>query len=145
MRGALGVVEPDATGAMFGSPNRILATADGGAHWRVQYVGRGCQPVALAATDPQHVWAAGSAAFAAAVLASGDGGATWRRQPVPTSAERPARAVAFADAQHDWILVDYESLLATSDGGATWQQVVLPVGAGTNQPHWGIAARDSRQ
>ena len=137
-------IDPMATGYDHGR-NRILATADGGAHWGVQYLGGTHEPVVLAATDSRHVWAAGYAGMATGVLASSDGGTTWKAQPVPASADGPASGVAFSDVRHGWVLVGLNSLLTTADGGATWTQVKLPPGVGVVQPLWDVVARDSEE
>jgi photosystem II stability/assembly factor-like uncharacterized protein len=116
---------------------RVLATVDGGGSWTWQYPGvKAGRLFALAATDADHVWAAGRQDIKGfgvwgkgLMVATSDGGKTWTRQRLP--AGLLPLAVAFADARHGWAVADevdadaYPSrrscVLSTSDGGAHWR------------------------
>ena len=66
--------------------------------------------------DGQLGWAGGKAGW---VQKTADGGATWTRL-TPVTGE--VVKIAFADADHGWVLTT-AGLSGTSDGGKTWQQI----------------------
>jgi len=119
------------------SQARVLATNDGGKTWGSIYPGvRAGWLRSVAATDADHVWAAGHQSLKSSgflgkglMLASADGGRTWTRQGLP--AGLVPEAVAFADAHHGWAVVAGDdadasppfryAVLSTSDGGARWR------------------------
>jgi photosystem II stability/assembly factor-like uncharacterized protein len=104
-----------------GCRGRVLATSDGGAHWRVTYVGaRGLHLYPVRGT---------SIVFAltgTAMLESRDRGLHWQRLSWPPS------IVSFVSASHGWKL-EAQTLLAhppaleeTHDSGRTWTARVDP-------------------
>lgn len=124
------VAFPNAThGWAVGGSNRgsvILATTDGGAHWRRQGPGSRTDGAVLcdvSFADASHGWTVGvrldlnSATLTAAgvVLATSNGGATWTEQNAGTS--NPLLGVAFADVSHGWAVGWGGTILATTTGG----------------------------
>lgn len=106
----------------------ILATSDGGVTWAWQYPAARGRLLAVAASDPDHAWAAGYAGDQPLLLATSDGGATWSAQPVP--GRIGLYDIAFGDARHGWALgagppdnLGRSVVLATADGGAHWRVV----------------------
>ncbi len=105
----------------------ILATVDGGAHWKVQF-DRGAKGAVLTDVtfvDASHGWAVG---FRGELLATMDGGAHWRSRPIAVRGRRPTLlTVAFSDRQHGWATTG-GYLLGTEDGGRHWQSLDIPGG-----------------
>ena len=107
-------------------PSFVLATSDGGRHWREVYRTNHGRLFGIAASDRLHSWAVGSSAaldahseYAAAyIVATNDGGTHWKTQ----SAGRFEGLfdVTFADRLHGWAVGYKGTILATSDGGPTW-------------------------
>ena len=110
----------------------IIATSDGGAHWRTQYAPAN-RPVAdelegVTFVDARHGWAVGHEGL---VLATDDGGRHWRRQNTGLSNWSWALAgVAFMDLSHGWITMGGHSLLWTDDGGQHWHALGLDAPGG---------------
>jgi photosystem II stability/assembly factor-like uncharacterized protein len=107
----------------------ILATADGGRHWRVQYA---AQPVggeldAVTFVDGRHGWAVGHDGL---ILATTNGGKHWATQPVGFD-PGVLHHVAFADDLHGWATTGGYPMLWTADGGRHWLVMKLP-GVGYN-------------
>jgi photosystem II stability/assembly factor-like uncharacterized protein len=104
----------------------ILATTDGGAHWKLQKVPIRCNLSAVAFTDATHGWAVGCGwkMMNGVILATSDGGAHWKLQK-STSLNWQLHGVAFADTRHGWAVgggvATPGTVLATSDGGIHWQ------------------------
>jgi hypothetical protein len=113
----------------------ILATADGGAHWRVQLTGA-LNLTAVDFVDAQDGWAVGNTSL----LATTDGGAHWTALPEPCPVLRsvhfvsPSTGFAVAGGQNaggfdpamPW---QGGTVLTTSDGGRTWQPLAAPASA----------------
>ncbi len=107
-------------------PSFVLATSDGGRHWREVYRTNDGRLFGIATSDRLHSWAVGSSAaldarseYAAAyIVATNDGGTHWKTQ----SAGRFEGLfdVTFADRLHGWAVGYKGTILATSDGGRTW-------------------------
>jgi len=113
----------------------ILATADGGAHWRVQLSGA-LNLTAVDFVNGQDGWAAGNASL----LATTDGGAHWTALPEPCPLIRsvhfisPSTGFAVAggrdDGGYDPALPDLGGVVLTSsDAGRTWHPLAAPANA----------------
>jgi photosystem II stability/assembly factor-like uncharacterized protein len=115
-------------------PAFILATSDGGAHWRTQRAGTAANHLlGVAFADDRHGWAVGAGGI---IIATRNGGKTWVTQQ-SGAGNRNLGHVTFSDATHGWAVVDKWALLATENGGRTWT-VVLPGGPG--HMVWDVAA-----
>ena len=113
----------------------ILATADGGAHWRVQRSG-GLNLTAVDFVNGQDGWAAGNTTL----LATTDGGAHWKALPEPCPLIRsvhfisPSTGFAVAGGRNDG---GYDPampnmggvVLTTGDAGHTWRPLAAPANA----------------
>jgi photosystem II stability/assembly factor-like uncharacterized protein len=104
-------------------PGFVVATRDGGAHWRIQTTVSTEALFDVAFPDARHGWAVGSSGT---ILATSDGGTTWVAQH--SDRRETLKAVAFSDATHGWAMLGNVALLATTDGGKTWT-VVRPTRA----------------
>jgi len=113
----------------------ILATADGGAHWRVQRSGA-LNLTAVDFVNAQDGWVAGDTSL----LATTDGGAHWTELPEPCPLIRsvhfisPSAGFAVAggtgDGGYDPAVPDQGGVvLTTSDAGRTWQPLAAPASA----------------
>jgi photosystem II stability/assembly factor-like uncharacterized protein len=115
-----------------GDRGTILATDDGGAHWRAQDSGTTHQIGSVAFADTDHGWALanhrGSDGVTSAILITDDGGETWRASESVTTGFGLAD-VACADKDHVWVVGQSSDgaalILASTDGGATWQRQVV--------------------
>ena len=116
---ALGAGPPDNLGGSV-----VLATVDGGAHWRVVYRAAEAEHLrGLSCSGPRRCWVVGWTDAAGnktqgRILMTQDGGRRWMARGLP-----PAEAlvdVAFPDARHGWAVGSAGTILATSDGGGTW-------------------------
>jgi photosystem II stability/assembly factor-like uncharacterized protein len=97
----------------------ILATEDGGVHWRPQAMGVDASLGDVAFCDELRGWAVGEGSEnEAVVLFTTDGGATWVGQG--TRREEDLTDVACSDRLHAWATTWGGGILATSDGGNTW-------------------------
>lgn len=113
----------------------ILATSDGGAHWRVQLSGA-LNLTAVDFVNGQDGWAAGNTSL----LATDDGGAHWTALPEPCPLIRsvhfisPSAGFAVAGGRDDG---GYSPampgaggvVLTTSDAGRTWRTLAAPADA----------------
>lgn len=115
--------------------DRILATADGGAHWAVQDRGR-LQLTSVDFVSDQRGWAIG----AGSLLATADGGRRWTALPEPCPVIRAVHFVSgsagFAIAGGTgispfggWAPEAAGVVLATSDGGRSWHRLAAPADA----------------
>ena len=113
----------------------ILATTDGGAHWRVQLSGA-LNLTAVDFVNGQDGWAAGNSSL----LATTDGGAHWTALPEPCPVVRsvhfisPSTGFAVAGGKDDGgynpaMPDDGGVVLTTSDAGRTWQPLAAPANA----------------
>ena len=119
------------------SQDQILATTDGGRHWRVQRRGQ----LNLASVDfisAEVGWAVG----ADVLLATSDGGAHWAAWPEPCL---PIRSVHFISPDTGFAVAGGRDVtdfgpeapeiagvaLATSDGGRSWRVLPTPANAQT--------------
>lgn len=104
----------------------ILATTDGGAHWRAQKVPAGVKVLnKVKFVDDKRGWAVGSPGV---VLRTTDGGATWKKTQLAPKAM--LLDVDFVDRKYGWVCgsiafggdIGYR----TTDGGATWTREDIP-------------------
>jgi hypothetical protein len=104
----------------------VLATADGGAHWRA--LPEPCAPVRFVHffSPSDGVAVAGGSLpnlgvpeAGGVLLATTDGGAHWR----PVSAPRHVQTACFSDSRRGW-LGAAGSIYGTTDGGRTWTLAV---------------------
>jgi photosystem II stability/assembly factor-like uncharacterized protein len=95
----------------------ILATSDGGAHWKLQKsTSLNWQLHGVAFADTRHGWAVGGGvATPGTVLATSDGGIHWQAQTSRT--DELLLGVAFPDATHGWAVGWGGTILATGSGG----------------------------
>ena len=102
----------------------VLATTDGGAHWRVQYAARplGGELDAVTFADSRHGWAVGHDGL---ILATTDGGTHWTIQPTGLQGG-VLHHVAFFDDMHGWAATGGYPMLWTADGGRHWWVMKLP-------------------
>jgi len=115
----------------------VAVTHDGGQHWGPVGTPAGLKQLygvdAVAATD---VWVVGYAG----TVAHWDG-TQWTTRTLSSAwGTKVARGVAFADADHGWIVGDGGGIAYTSNGGDTWADVVVP---GTGQALNAIAMVDA--
>lgn len=100
----------------------IVATIDGGAHWRAQDPGewsKGTRLQGLALADTLHGCAVGKTVnYKGIILSTSDGGAHWRTEI--SAAEHELNGVACTDARHVWAVGDSGLIMATTNGGKTW-------------------------
>lgn len=99
----------------------VLATTDGGRHWRLSYSApSGIALFGVAAAGPRRCWVVGygehpQTGFAARTT---DGGRHWT--PQASVAPKGLLAVSFPDARSGWAVGYDGTVIATTDGGATW-------------------------
>ncbi len=100
----------------------IVATSDGGAHWRVLREAGTLVFKDVACSDPRHCWVVGGVEGIVKepgfVLATSDGGAHWTTQLSGTNDR--LNSVAFLGPRRGWIVGNEGVLYRTTDGGATW-------------------------
>jgi len=101
----------------------LLATSDGGAHWKRTLM-RGIDPEArltraLFNADGRG-WAFGEGG---AIYMTRDAGANWIRMQLPT--RRLLFGGAFIDDTRGWLVGSGATILHTSDGGDTWRLSIL--------------------
>lgn len=113
------------TGWVVGESGVILASDDGGAHWRARDSGVYGALRGLYFTDARRGWVVGDDGV---ILATDDGGARWTRQASP--ARSALHAVHFIDAARGWAVGDDGTLLATDNGGSNWRRVDSPTTRG---------------
>jgi hypothetical protein len=117
-------------------PDTIMATSDGGAHWRTQLSGT-LNLTAVDFVNGQDGWAVGTSSL----LATTDGGAEWTPLPEPCPLLRSVHFITpltgYAVAGGSDAGVDPEApnlggvVLTTSDGGHTWHAAATPPDAQT--------------
>jgi photosystem II stability/assembly factor-like uncharacterized protein len=114
-----GWITADLSPTTPGTESAILATADGGGTWAVQWQGTNTSPSGLEFADAAHGWAVANPGAGGTVLRTSDGGATW------TAVLTPGRALtkaSFSDTRHGWVSgLQGAFVYATGDGGATWE------------------------
>jgi photosystem II stability/assembly factor-like uncharacterized protein len=99
---------------------RILATSDGGRHWRQQasLLGDG---LGMTAVDRNHAWIYGNFGF----LASTENGRTWTSLSAPRGVDF-ATGLQFLTARRGWLTGSNGWAYTTSDGGRTWTALSRP-------------------
>jgi photosystem II stability/assembly factor-like uncharacterized protein len=111
-------------------PRGILATSDGGIHWRVQL-----------AANAAHGWAVGghwrSARPSAVVWSTSDGGLNWRELGGPLQEMNILQAVAASDPRH--VVVAGDGMWFSTDGGKHWTTCTVTA-AGETGPAVGGAS-----
>ena len=123
------------------SPYRqsLLATHDGGRHWRditpAAEGSIGC--CAAFFLDPSHGWAAGNwgpgTSSTLRVFRTIDGGATWTHTEISGAPGGCCPSLDFVDSQHGWLVYGSQfqgppesplpRFLRTEDGGASWTEL----------------------
>ena len=115
----------------------VLGTADGGAHWHVQWSGA-LSVSSLVTVDPKHAWALarqgldGLAPTADRLVRTTDGGRTWQT----TTLNDGFREIAFSNPLQGWAVVggitdtttNSGRLEVTDDGGLHWHASALKRG-----------------
>ncbi len=138
----------------------ILATTDGGVHWRLQRaVSSFYRFTAVTFADARHGWAVGGTGSAPMepgfIMATSDGGAHWTTL-LPGTVDR-LNGVAFVDARRGWVVGNQGVVYRTSDGGRSWAlshvDIHWELGAVTFSdarhgwaivhPHWSLGAVSS--
>ena len=114
----------------------VLATADGGAHWRLQRaVSRFYHLTAVTFADARHGWAVGGTGQAPKkpgfIMATSDGGAHWTTR-LPGTSDR-LNGVSFVDALRGWVVGNRGVVYRTQDGGRSWALSHLDA-------HWELGA-----
>jgi photosystem II stability/assembly factor-like uncharacterized protein len=126
----------------------IVASADAGRTWTVQYRKAHVALTDVACSGPRHAWVVGfTAGGHPLILSTVDGGRTWITQKAPLD-QIALAGVAFTDARHGWAVgrgspvtgADLLYVLKTDDGGARWRVVYK----GSNVGLGAIAATDAR-
>ncbi len=124
-------VDPD-HGWAVGDRGVILATDDGGRHWRVQPSPVPCRLESVWFSDERHGWIVGGWTHPYTHLTSGvilrttDGGGRWEKL---TRAHLPAlKRVQFLDRRHGWAVGAASALFPagvywTDDAGLSWSSV----------------------
>ena len=134
----------DKTVATIGGMGIILATTDGGEHWRAQWQGKGPWLYDVCFVDENAGWASGENG---AVLKTKDGGATWAHLPA-TNTTDALHGICFVDRRHGWAVGGNETIIATRDGGKTWTRArcpALPRPLGRRKTFRSVCAVDSRR
>lgn len=118
----------------------ILATSDGGRHWRAQYRGDESSDrlLQIRFADPSRGWALGYGT----IVSTNDGGNSWRVQ-----CQDPKgiglHDLAAISREEIWAVGGWGFLLHTMDGGATW--VRAPVPGSTDDFLWTIAFANAQE
>ena len=125
-----------------GDTSRIYKTADGGAHWDLQFANKdpGIFLDAMAFSDAAHGIAfSDSVDGRFVILTTGNGGRTWERVPAVRLPPALPREGAFAASgtnvamhgrRHAWIGTTAARVLRSSDGGVTWKVAATPLATG---------------
>jgi photosystem II stability/assembly factor-like uncharacterized protein len=118
-------------------PGALLATHDGGGHWRHITPSSRTSPIRTAAfLDRTHGWAAtvGAVEVPLQIFRTTDGGGAWTLSEVAVDSAFDV-SLDFVDAQHGWLVVAAQTitglvgsgeLFLTADGGATWIPLPSP-------------------
>ncbi len=108
----------DAQHGWIGGDNGVFATADGGATWQKVAGGSGVR--AIAASDPQHVWAFGYGFLVSTLDASGDTAApaTVDQHAAPNPSHTPVTVRLLANDVGGSGVASTEY---STDGGTTWR------------------------
>ena len=136
-----------------GETSRIYKTADGGAHWDLQFANKdpGIFLDAMAFSDAAHGIAfSDSVDGRFVILTTGNGGRTWERVPAVRLPPALPREGAFAASgtnvamhgRHAWIGTTAARVLRSSDGGGTWKVATTPLATGPTAGIFSIAFRD---
>jgi photosystem II stability/assembly factor-like uncharacterized protein len=132
-------------------PGAIIASSDGGVHWKVQYSEPNANLRGVAFADARCGWAVGDETVAGAgaeILRTTDGGASWTMLHLPEVA--CLQGVTCSDATHAWAVggamdASRAVIVATADGGKTWKaQWSLRAGAGPRVVLAAVSCTDSR-
>ena len=115
-------------GFVTGDAGLLLATSDGGRHWRAVKTPATDNLTAIHSVGDL-VWVAG---WGGTILHSPDAGATWQLQPTPVT--QGLDGIFFSDAEHGWAVGWVGTILRTSDGGRHWEQVR------TDKAMWSLSA-----
>lgn len=102
--------------------NRVLATTDGGLHWRVSYKA----PPGVYLRDIAPLGAKGCLAVGYGehpqngfVVRTTDGARHW--SSITSVSPEGLLSVSFPDSRHGWAVGYDGTVITTTDGGATWQ------------------------
>ena len=132
-------------GAFDAKGAAIIATADGGATWRVEYATARYDVTAIDCTSAAHCLAIGYPAegSSAAFLETTDGGKVWRARAVPRSLALP-EALSCANGSDCWAvgLADGRvnaAVARTTDGGRVWTRESIPALQTTMSSSFGIS------
>lgn len=98
----------------------VLATSDGGAHWRESFETTAVRLTGLAASGQGNCWVVGYVEHPQSgfITATHDGGEHWTEQQAGTDGQ--LLDADFPDAQHGWAVGAQGVILTTIDGGGTW-------------------------
>ena len=134
-------------------PTEVVATSDGGAHWRVQLAAKGGDLMFtnIAFRDAAHGWAVGVQSDpvrlpVTVVLSTGDGGAHWRVLGGPRDEMGQLNTIAPIDPSH--IVVGGDGLWYSTNGGRHWTTCLLTIDGKTRPAiggAGGFAFRDATQ
>jgi photosystem II stability/assembly factor-like uncharacterized protein len=114
------------SGYAVGDAGTIMATADAGETWLLQYEGVTDNLRDVAAVDSMTAWCAGDNGM---ILHTTDGGAHWQEQPSGTV--NGLNAIWFSDRMDGWAAGDARTIIRTTDEGRTWLPATLPAGQGS--------------
>jgi photosystem II stability/assembly factor-like uncharacterized protein len=118
-------------------PSALLASRDGGGHWRDITPGSRASPIrTVAFLDRTHGWAAtvGGVEVPLQIFRTTDGGGTWTFSEVAVESAFDV-SLDFVDEQHGWLVVATQTitglvgsgeLFQTADGGASWNPLPSP-------------------
>lgn len=129
----------------------IIATADGGARWSVEYTTAKFNVItAIDCTSAAHCLAIGDAAkgFSAAFLETTDGGKVWRIHAAPKSLAL-AESLSCANGSDCWAVglagnhVD-AAVAHTTDGGGVWKPESIPALLTTMSSPFSVACASSK-
>jgi hypothetical protein len=138
-------------GATDAKGSAIIATADGGARWSVEYATTKFDEItAIDCTSASHCLAIGDVAegFSAAFLETIDGGKVWRTHAAPKSLAL-AEALSCANGSDCWAVGlagnQADAAVAhTTDGGGVWKPESIPALLTAMSSPFGIACASSK-
>jgi photosystem II stability/assembly factor-like uncharacterized protein len=101
----------------------IIATQDGGEHWRLQFLSekRIAALSAVRFSDKEHGWAIGSSS----ILYTDDGGQHWREKRYEPG--EYFEGIDFLNPAEGWIVGSSGLVLHTTNGGEEWNKYQLPL------------------